>query len=140
MSDDTASPTSWNLDITGSAHANMEQDGDALKVTTTTSDGTNWHVQIYQSGINTVQAQTYILTFDAKADKPMTIPLSVINQTTYQSAGLFVNIDLATAWQKISYTFKASNPPGQLVRLPDLDLGAQTGTVWIKNATLVPAN
>jgi len=118
----------------------MAKDGDALKIATYGSDGTNWHVQAYQSGIALAEGQTYTLTFDAKANRTLDVPLSVQNQANYSPVGLNATIHLAPSWQHISYTFKAQNLQGQLCRLPVFLIGAQNAIIWIKNATLVPTN
>jgi len=140
LSADSADPNSWTLELHDPARATMVQDGNALKVTSSVVDGTDWHIQLYQSGISVAEGQTYTLSFDAKADRLVALGLSATNQTNYQPAGLGVSINLAPSWQRISYTFKAKDLKGALVRVPDINLGGQKCVIWIKNATLVPTN
>jgi len=140
LSEDSSDPASWDLEVHDSDQARMIKDGDALKVATLLSDGTNWHVQLYQGGISLVEGQTYIISFDIRSDRSEDIVLNATSATTFQQAGLGATIHAATSWQHISYTFKAQNLHGELTRIPDLDIGGQRGIIWIKNATLVPTN
>jgi len=137
---DSADPINWGLEIDAGDQAKMVRDGNALKVVILQVDGTNWHVQLYQSGISLVEGQTYEVSFDMKADRLIDEVLNAETMSTYSNAGLGVTIHLAPSWQHISYTFKAQNIKGELSRVPDFDLAYQTGVVWIKNATLEPVD
>jgi len=140
LSADSSIPSAWSLELHNQAQAVTAQDGDALRVTTTLADGTDWHVQVYQTGIALAEGQSYTISFDAKSDRLADIYLNATSQQTFREVGLAATMHLTPSWQKISYTFKAHGVNGELVRLPDLRLGGQIGTVWIKNATLMPTN
>jgi hypothetical protein len=80
------------------------------------------------------------VSFDIKSDHLEDIVLNSTTINTFTNAGLAVTIHATPSWQRISYTFKAKNLNGELVRIPDIDIGGQKGAVWIKNAKLEPTN
>lgn len=137
---DFSNPSNWNLELHDPDQGSISQDGDALKVSVSMVDGTDWHIQLYQQNIVLVEGQTYTLSFDAKSSQPETLALSVNNQDSYAAAGLQAKISVAPAWQHISYIFKAQGLNGQFARLPDLSVGVVQGNIWLKNGSIVPSN
>ncbi|HZO87503.1 MAG TPA: carbohydrate binding domain-containing protein [Chthonomonadaceae bacterium] len=69
----------------------------------------NWHIQLYQAGLNLAEDAPYTLTFWARADRPR--PLSVqaaLDRQDWHNVGLNAErIPLTTAWQKFTLSFTA---------------------------------
>ena len=80
----------------------------------------------------------YHLSFNAKADRAMTVPIaSSVNHMDYQSVGLYQLATLTPEWKKYDYSFKAEQADAELAaRIPTFVFGNATGVVWIKDVAL----
>jgi len=60
----------WSFDVQGEAQASADTAESAAVIDVTNADGTDWHVQLSQSGIQLIQGGEYKLSLKAKADAP----------------------------------------------------------------------
>ena len=110
----------------------------ALQVAVTQTDGTDWHVQAHQVGLNLTDGTTYTVSFRAKADKPRPMPLGAsLDQADWHNVGLTANAALTTDWKTFHYVFTARDTVPNHARLA-FTLGGQTGTVWIGDLQIHP--
>ncbi len=104
---------------------------DTLRVNITKTDGTGWHVQVHQTGLDLKSGDTYTVTFRAKADAPRSLPVAAgMDEADWHNVGLDTTAVLTTEWQTFQYVFAAHDAVPQHSRLA-FTLGGQTGTVWI---------
>ena len=101
-------------------------------------DGTAWHVQVHQTGLDLHNGATYTVTFRAKADKERTMPVAAsLDQDDWHNVGMDANAALTTDWKPFSYVFTAHDTVPNHARLA-FTLGDQTGTVWIDALQIHP--
>src|SRR6516164_7847982 len=74
----TNDPDSWVFQTSDQGQGDMTADGDAIVFTTSATDGTDWHVQAYQTGLDLKNGKAYVLKFKCKA--PQAEGLSVVGQ------------------------------------------------------------
>lgn len=109
----------------------------SLRAQVTAVDGTDWHVQISQGGLNIVAGQVYRLTFDAKVSSGGGFGVSVMqNHDPWDGLGLWGWADATTTWQPFEYIFTAT--AGDTDGRVGFDLGQSVRTVWIDNVSLQP--
>ena len=124
----------WHWEQFGGASGGLYPEDDSIRCEILKTDGTDWHVQLYQVVTPLVDGREYRLHFLAKADGNFKIGL---NATTggsdIHSIGIGQDVMLDSKWTSYDYTFKAEKVAGQIVRVPDIMLGKQTGKVWIKD-------
>ena len=110
----------------------------ALRTKVTQVDGTDWHVQAHQTGLNLTDGTTYTVSFDAKADKDRSLPLGAsLDQADWHNVGLTANAALTTDWKTFHYVFTAHDTAPNHNRIA-FTLGGQTGTVWIEGLQIHP--
>ncbi|MGI4790798.1 MAG: carbohydrate binding domain-containing protein, partial [Janthinobacterium lividum] len=142
------SPSSpWSLEHQGTSQAEIQPPtgeiassiGSVSVVTAITqTDGTAWHVQVHQTGLDLHNDTTYTVTFRAKADKDRILPVGAsLDQDDWRNLGLDANAALTTDWKPFSYVFTAHDTVPSHARLA-FTLGGQTGTVWIDNLQIRP--
>ena len=101
-------------------------------------DGTDWHVQTHQTGLNLTDGTTYTVSFRAKADKARPMPLGAsLDQSDWHNIGLTASAALTTDWKTFHYVFTAHDTVPNHNRLA-FTLGGQTGTVWISDLQIHP--
>ena len=104
----------------------------------TQADGTAWHVQVHQTGLNLHDGETYTVTFRAKADKERTLPVAAsLDQDDWHNIGFDENAALTTDWKPFTYAFTAHDTVPSHARLA-FTLGGSTGTVWINDLQIHP--
>ncbi len=113
-------------------------DASAVIAKITQTDGTAWHVQVHQTGLDLHDGETYTVTFRAKADKERTLPVAAsLDQDDWHNIGLDENAALTTDWKPFSYVFTAHDTVPGHARLA-FTLGGQTGTVSIAGLQIHP--
>ena len=131
-----ASP--WSLEHQGTSQADMKTDGINMQAAVTQVDGTAWHVQIHQTGLDLHNDASYTVTFRAKADKERTLPVAAsLDQDDWHNVGLDASAALTTEWKSFTYVFTAHDTVPSHARLA-FTLGDQTGTVWIDDLQIRP--
>jgi hypothetical protein len=129
-------PESWQFEQHDSAKGTIKAEEDAIVFDVTESDGTDWHVQAEQVGLDLKDGKEYVLTFKAKAaaDRPVTVGAS-INQDDWHSIGLQESAELGKEYKEIKYEFKADMTVANKNRI-GISVGNEKGKVWIKDMTL----
>ncbi len=116
----------------------MVIEDDAVKFTSTEIDGTDWHVQAYQTGLNLKDGESYTVSFEAKSpERRAVIVVAGIDQDDYHEIGLHEEIFATSVeYKKYEYTFTASGTAAGKNRLGFV-LGTEKGSVSIKNLKMV---
>ena len=121
----------WSIEHQGTSAADLKTDGLSAQATVGKTDGTDWHVQIHQTGLDLKNDAAYTVTFRAKADTARTLPVAAsLDQADWHNVGLDTNAALTTDWKPFSYVFTVHDTVPSHVRLA-FTLGNQIGTVWI---------
>ncbi len=133
------SPASaWSSEHQGTSQAAFLPEGGGIKTSITQTDGTDWHVQVHQTGIDLHDGATYTVTFRAKADAARPLPVAAgLDQDDWHSIGLQATAALSTDWKPFSYVFTAHDTVPGHARLA-FTLGGSTGTVWIGDLQIHP--
>lgn len=132
-----ADPKSWQFEEFEEAVGVMKPDGDAISFVTKKVDGTDWHVQAIQAGLELKEGKNYAITFKARSVPKRTIQAYAgVNEDDYHAIGLDDAIDLGPEWREITLTFKAEGVVPKNNRF-GLLLGQETGTVWVKDLAIV---
>ncbi|MGA2497779.1 MAG: carbohydrate binding domain-containing protein [Tepidisphaeraceae bacterium] len=127
---------SWRLETHEGAKAKMEIDGDAMVFTVTDADGTDWHAQAIQTGIDLKNDGKYKLSFEAKAEPAADIPVNAgIDVEDWHMVGLTETAQLGKEWKKVEYEFTATDVKANKNRIAFV-LGGNKGKVWIKDCVL----
>ncbi len=137
----------WSIEHQGISQANMklapevsasQAAGPAIQATITQTDGTDWHVQTHQTGLNLTDGTTYTVSFRAKADKARAMPIGAgLDQADWHNVGLTATAALTTDWKTFRYVFTAHDTVPNHNRIA-FTLGGQTGTVWISDLQIHP--
>lgn len=143
----------WSIEHQGTSQAEMVPlqtpaepvvDGPAppaaspVQVAVSQIDGTDWHVQVHQTGLDFKEGDTYTVSFRAKADAPRTINVNAgLDQADWHNIGLNANAALTTDWKTFHFSFEAHDVVADHGRVA-FTLGGQTGTVWISDLQVKP--
>ena len=140
-----ASP--WSIEHQGTSQAALGEIGEeapnpgnaaGIVIRVPQTDGTDWHVQVHQTGLDLHNDTTYTVTFRAKADIGRTIPIAAsLDQADWHNVGLDANAALTTDWKPFSYVFTAHDVVPNHCRLA-FTLGSQTGNIWIDDLQIHP--
>jgi Carbohydrate binding domain len=128
---------SWQLELTEGGKGQMKVEDEAIVFKVTEVDGTNWHVQAYQTGIDLKNGKEYVIKFKLKAqDSPEILLLGLINQDDWHEIGLHEEIGSSNDFKQYEFTFTALNDIVPKNNRIGFVLGADKGTVSIKDLTL----
>ncbi len=129
---------SWRLETHEGGKAKMEIDGDAAVFTVTEVDGTDWHVQAIQTGLDLKNDVKYKLSFHAKAEPDADIPVNAcVDVEDWHMIGLTETAQLGKEWKKVEYEFTATDIKERKNRISFI-IGGAKGKVWIRDCVLVP--
>ncbi|MBA3649128.1 MAG: carbohydrate binding domain-containing protein [Chitinophagales bacterium] len=93
-----------------------------------------WNVQLMRQDFSLKKQHQYRMSFWAKADATGKVfNCSVLNPEGYSQIGA-TSVILSTSWQYFSYVFTSAL---SITGLLTFDFGAQTGTIWVDNTSLV---
>ena len=133
-----SSASEWSLEHQGTSQAALQPEAGGISLSITHTDGTDWHVQAHQTGLDLHDGAAYTVTFRAKADAARILPLAAsLDQDDWHNIGLAANAALTTDWKPFSYVFTAHDAVPNHARLA-FTLGAQTGTVSIADLQIHP--
>ena len=133
-----SSASAWSIEHQGASQAAFQDEAGGIKTDITQTDGTDWHVQVHQTGLDLKNDAAYTVTFRAKADTDRTLPVAAsLDQDDWHNVGLDANAALTTDWKTFSYVFAARDVVPDHCRLA-FRLGSQTGTVWIDGLQIHP--
>jgi hypothetical protein len=132
----TNKPESWRLEEHEGGKGKMTAEDDAIVFDVTTSDGTEWHVQAVQTGLDLKDGKEYTIAFKAKASADRTAQLNaMIDQDDWHTIGLTESVDLGKEWKEYKFEFKAEQTVSNKNRIT-LSVGNEKGKVWVKEMTL----
>ncbi|MDR3707402.1 MAG: carbohydrate binding domain-containing protein [Capsulimonadaceae bacterium] len=133
---------SWGLGYSFPDQTKTSIDGDALRVDVgkVDADRTAWKTYVYQKDLILKEGQAYVLKLRVKADAARQIWVGVQNLGgDWHDVGLAQQIDVSTTWQTLTFPFTAQN----LTELGEqfvIQMGEQTGAVWLADVSLAPAS
>jgi hypothetical protein len=135
----TADVNSWRLEQHEEAKAAAAVAEGAMVFDVTKEDGTDWHVQAFQTPLDLKDNTEYVVTFQAKADAERTIKVQAgIDQDDWHLIGLDEEITLGKEWKPYEYKFTASETVANKNRFGFV-LGQSKGKVYVKDVVLKPA-
>src|SRR5688572_33510098 len=87
----------WRLEQHDKGKGVMKPDEDAMVFTVSEIDGTDWHVQAIQSGLDLTEGKLYTLKFQIKASERRPVGVQAnIDEDDYHSIGLAEQITVGT--------------------------------------------
>ena len=111
-------------------------EGDAILFEVTNVDGTEWHVQAFQTPLDLKDGKEYTLTFKAKAEDMREVEVQAgIDEEDWHMIGLQEKVELTKDWKEYKYTFTANDVKANKNRLGFV-LGGAKGKVWVKDLVL----
>jgi len=128
----------WRLEQHEQAKGTIAAADGAIVFDITKEDGTEWHVQAFQSPIAVKENQEYTVTFKAKADAERPIRMQAgIDVDDWHMIGFDEEITLGKEWKDYQYTFTATNVSKEKNRIGFV-LGMATGKVYVKDLAVKP--
>jgi hypothetical protein len=132
----TNDPESWRFEMDEGGKGEMKADGDAIVFVTTETDGTDWHVQAYQTGLDLKNGKAYVVRFKSKAPQANDLFLvGQINEADWHEIGLHEAVGASDDFKQFEFEFTAAETVPGNSRLGFV-LGSNKGTVSIKDLTL----
>ncbi len=128
---------SWRFEQHEAGKGEMTVEGDTVTFKSTEIDGTDWHVQVFQTGLDLKDGEDYTLTFEAKSpERRAVIIQGGVDGDDYHEIGLHEEISaVPPEFKKYEYTFQATTTLAGKNRIGFV-LGTEKGSLTIKNATL----
>lgn len=127
------------LEVHGTAQAELVVEKSSVRVTVTSVDGTDWHVQLIQLFDDLAEGAWYTARFRARADQPPPVVLiGQIHGPNWTGIGLRETVPLTEEWNSFEYVFQAKDV-ATINRMTFL-LGQQAGSVSIADLTLTRRN
>jgi len=143
---EAASMAPWVMELHDVAAATMSLETDpahvlsgnaSAKVVTTSTTGTEWHIQFKNIGSSLVNGQSYLLTFAAKADKNINIGTSVGRNNSPWNGYDYMTTGLTTEWQLFTLPFVPDEDNNGFVRLAARLSDLPVGTYWFDNFVII---
>lgn len=116
-----------------------DKDHPALVLTVDKVDATDWHAQVFQSGLSVTKNAKYVLSFTAKASAARKIAVFIQQLSapyTMLTDGQAVNLTTDAAPQKVEFTAKDTSSNAKLT----IVVGQSTGTVTLSDISLTKAD
>lgn len=132
-------PAHWRLERHEAATATISAAQGAIVFDVTSDDGTDWHVQAFQTPIDLKDNTEYVITFKARADadRPAKVQAG-IDVEDYHTIGLDEEITLGKEWKDHEYKFTATDTAPMKNRVGFV-LGQAKGKVYVKDLVVKPA-
>jgi hypothetical protein len=135
----TGEKSSWEFWASNGGAGALTIDDGAVNVTVTKGTGGYWHVQFFQVVSTLEEGKTYMLSFRAKADQPMDMPLNAAqNEGEYQPIGFTGHAQLTREWKPFTFTFTAKGIAPGNNRVPTFMVGQKPVRVWVADVVLTP--
>ena len=129
----------WRFEQHEDGKGKISVDGDAILFDVTNVDGTEWHVQAFQTPLDLKDGKEYTITFKAKADETREVGVEAgIDQEDWHMIGLQEKAELGKDWKEYKYTFTANDVKANKNRVGFV-LGGAKGKVWVKDLVLKAA-
>ena len=129
---------SWSFEQHEGGKGMLSVDGETVTFSATELDGTDWHIQVYQTDLDLKDGEDYTLTFEAKsAERRAVIVIAGVDQDDYHEVGLHEEISaIPPEYKKYEYTFQASNVAKEKKNRIGFVLGTEKGAMTLKNVSL----
>lgn len=129
---------SWRFEEHETGKGAMTIEGDTVTFSSTVIDGTDWHVQVIQNGLDLKEGESYTLSFEAKsAERRAVIVQAGVDEDDYHEIGLHEEISaVPPEYKKYEYTFQASSVAAAGKNRIGFVLGTEKGAMTLKNVTL----
>ena len=126
----------WRFEQHEDGKGKISVDGDAILFEVTAVDGTEWHVQAFQTPLDLKEGKEYTITFKAKADDVREVGVQGgIDEEDWHLIGLDEKAELGKDWKDFKYTFTANDVKEKKNRVGFV-LGGAKGKVWVKDLVL----
>jgi hypothetical protein len=123
----------WRLEQHEEAKGTIAAADGAIVFTVTKEDGTDWHVQAFQTPVDLKDGQAYVVTFKAKADAERTIKVQAgIDVEDWHTVGLDEEVTVGKDWKDYEYKFTAADTKPMKNRVGFV-LGSAKGKVSVKD-------
>src|SRR4051812_13180534 len=123
----------WRLEQHEEAKGTIAAADGAIVFDVTKEDGTEWHVQAFQTPIDLKEGQEYIVTFKAKADGERVMKVQAgIDVEDWHTIGLDEEVTLGKEWKDYEYKFTAADVKAMKNRIGFV-LGMAKGKVYVKD-------
>jgi len=114
----------------------MTADDGAIIFNTNKIDGTDWHVQTYQPGIDLEDGKTYVVKFAMKSPQEVAVNLvGQIHQVDWHEIGLREQLNPGKEYENFEFEFTARDVVDGNNRIGFV-LGFAEGDVFVKDMTL----
>ena len=132
--------SAWSIEHQGTSEAEVIATPPSVKrrsaapdvdVHVTKTDGTDWHVQVHQTGLTLQDGVTYTVTFRAKAEADHeAFVYAGLDQADWHKVGLETRLHLSPEWKAFRFVFTARGTVPGHSRV-SLILGDKPGTVSV---------
>jgi hypothetical protein len=127
---------SWVFEVNEGGEGSMKADDEAIIFTTTKVDGTDWHVQTYQPGIDLEDGKSYVVKFAMKSPQEIAVNLvGQIHQVDWHEIGLRQQLNPGKEYEEFEFEFTAHDVVDGNNRVGFV-LGFAEGDVFVKDMTL----
>ncbi|MDQ3813512.1 MAG: carbohydrate binding domain-containing protein, partial [Armatimonadota bacterium] len=110
--------------------------GRALHVKVQEIDGTIWHLQLHQIGLDFKNGETYTVAFWARANASRKMQVySKLHKDPWRDLGLRQEVQLTQVWKRYTMTFTAQGAEPNSNRLT-FALGNALGDVWLADVSV----
>lgn len=134
----TADVNNWRLEQHEEARATIAVAEGGIVFDVTRDDGTDWHVQAFQTPIDLKDSTEYVVTFTAKSDGERAIRVQAgIDQEDWHLVGLDEEINLGKEWKPYETKFTATDTVAMKNRVGFV-LGMARGKVFVKDLVVKP--
>ncbi|MGD9636025.1 MAG: carbohydrate binding domain-containing protein [Pirellulales bacterium] len=130
---------SWVFEVNEGGEGSMKADDEAIVFTTTKTDGTDWHVQTYQPGIDLENGRKYVIKFSMKSPQEVAVNLvGQIHQVDWHEIGLREQLNPGKDYEDFKFEFTAHDVVDGNNRVGFV-LGFAEGDVFVKDISLTEA-
>lgn len=128
---------SWVFELYGDGDGDMKVVEDTIVFTTSTSDGTDWHVQAYQPNLDLKEGKEYVVKFQMKSPQEVTLLLvAQIHQEDWHEIGLHEELQPGKEFEDYEFEFTANDVVDGNNRIGFV-LGMGEGDVVVKDMSLM---
>jgi hypothetical protein len=129
---------SWRLEQHEEGKGTIAAADGAIVFNVTNEDGTEWHVQAFQTPIDLKDGQEYVVTFKSKADAERTTKVqAAIDEEDWHTVGLDEEVALGKEWKDYEFKFTANDTKAMKNRVGFV-LGMAKGKVYVKDLVVKP--
>ena len=135
----TADVKNWRLEQHEEAKATIAAADGAVVFDVTNEDGTDWHVQAFQTPVDLKNDVEYRVTFKAKADAERAVKVQAgIDEDDWHVVGLDEEVTLGKEWKEYEYKFTATDTRAMKNRVGFV-MGMAKGKVYVKDLVVAQA-